>query len=86
MDEHRAGKDERGLRPEEPRRGRGRGEQEGLSLEELEAQDAGELPGSGAMSPLGIDVAIPADPTIAADVLTGDLDPAVAEKQHEEEG
>jgi hypothetical protein len=43
-----------------------------LSDEELAAQRGGPLPDREALSVLNADVAIPADPAIAADVLAGD--------------
>ena len=48
-----------------------RGEDE-LSDEELESERGGELPDREALSVLNADVAIPVDPSIAADVLSGD--------------
>ena len=47
-----------------------------ISQEELEAERAGALPDREALSVLGADVAIPADPSIAADVLSGEDPPA----------
>jgi len=49
--------------------------EEGISQEELEAERAGALPDREALSVLGADVAIPADPSIAADVLSGEDPP-----------
>jgi hypothetical protein len=46
-----------------------------ISQEELEAERAGALPDREALSVLGADVAIPADPSIAADVLSGEDPP-----------
>ena len=43
-----------------------------LSEEELESERGGALPDREALSVLNADVAIPADPAIAADVLAGD--------------
>lgn len=43
-----------------------------LSEEELEAERGGPLPDREALSVLNADVAIPADPAIAADVLSGE--------------
>ena len=47
-----------------------------LSEEELEAERAGELPDREALSVLDANIAIPADPSIAADVLSGEDPPA----------
>jgi hypothetical protein len=52
-----------------------------LSDEELEAERAGELPDREALSVLDANVAIPADPSIAADVLSGDDPPDVDEPE-----
>jgi hypothetical protein len=46
-----------------------------LSEEELESERGGALPDREALSVLNADVAIPADPAIAADVLAGDDEP-----------
>jgi hypothetical protein len=46
-----------------------------LSEEELESERGGALPDREALSVLNADVAIPADPAIAADVLAGDDQP-----------
>ena len=46
-----------------------------ISQEKLEAERAGALPDREALSVLGADVAIPADPSIAADVLSGEDPP-----------
>jgi hypothetical protein len=54
--------------PEEPR-------SDEVSQEELEAELARELPDREALSVLDANVAIPADPTIAADVLAGEDPP-----------
>jgi hypothetical protein len=55
----------------------GRKRQKKLSEEELEAERAGELPDREALSVLDANIAIPADPSIAADVLSGDDPPDV---------
>ena len=46
-----------------------------LSEEELKAERAGALPDREALSVFNADVASPADPAIAADVLSGEDDP-----------
>jgi len=46
-----------------------------LSKRELEAERGGELPDREALSVLDANVAIPVDPSIAADVLAGDDPP-----------
>jgi hypothetical protein len=56
---------ERDSRPDDPR-------PEELSEEELEAERGAPLPDREALSVLNADVAIPADPAIAADVLSGE--------------
>jgi hypothetical protein len=77
MDEQPPGETERSRRP--PSRGEGaREENDALSPEELEAEGGDALPPREAMSLLNLDVAIPPNPSIAADVLAGDLDPAEA--------
>jgi hypothetical protein len=48
------------------------GSDDELSQEELERQQVEKLPDREAMSLLSPDVTIPADPSIAADVLSGD--------------
>lgn len=53
-----------------------------LSEEELEAQRAGELPDREALSVLDANIPIPADPSIAADVLSGD-DPSDVDEPEE---
>lgn len=45
----------------------------GLSLEELEAEAGGALPDRQAMSLIDASVTIPANPSLAADVLAGTL-------------
>ena len=57
----------------------GRESRKKLSEEELEAERGGELPDREALSVLDANVAIPADPSIAADVLAGDDAPDVEE-------
>ena len=52
-----------------------------LSEEELEAERAGELPDREALSVLDANIAIPADPSIAADVLAGDDPPDLDEPE-----
>jgi hypothetical protein len=52
-----------------------------LSKEELEAERAGELPDREALSVLDANIAIPADPSIAADVLAGDDPPDLDEPE-----
>jgi hypothetical protein len=54
-----------------------------LSEEELEAQREGALPDREALSVLNADVAIPADPAIAAYVLAGEHQPYDAADPHE---
>lgn len=51
-----------------------------LTNEELEGERAGELPDREALSVLDANVAIPVDPSIAADVLSGE-DPPEAEPE-----
>jgi hypothetical protein len=46
-----------------------------LSDEELEAEKAGHLPDREALSVLDANIPIPADPSIAADVLSGEDPP-----------
>jgi hypothetical protein len=46
-----------------------------LSEEELEAERAGQLPDREALSVLDVNIPIPADPSIAADVLSGEDPP-----------
>ena len=46
-----------------------------LSEDELESERGGALPDREALSVLNADVAIPADPAIAADVLAGEHQP-----------
>jgi hypothetical protein len=46
-----------------------------LSEEELEAERAGRLPDREALSVLDANIPIPADPSIAADVLSGEDPP-----------
>jgi hypothetical protein len=60
---------DRDRKPDKP------GGEDELSEEELEAQRGGALPDREALSVLNADVAIPADPAIAADVLSGEGDP-----------
>ena len=60
----------------------GRKQGKKLSEEELEAERAGELPDREALSVLEANIAIPADPSIAADVLAGD-DPPHADEPEE---
>jgi hypothetical protein len=55
----------------------GKKRQKHLSEEELEAERAGELPDREALSVLDANIAIPADPSIAADVLSGEDPPEV---------
>ena len=55
-----------------------------ISEEELEAERAGALPDREALSVLGADVAIPLDPSIAADVLSGEPEPPVEDAPTEE--
>lgn len=50
-----------------------------LTEEELEAERAGELPDREALSVLDANIPIPADPSIAADVLSGEDPPDVEE-------
>lgn len=50
------------------------GAEDGLSLEELEAEGGAALPDREAMSLISANVDIPASPEIAADVLAGDLE------------
>ncbi len=58
-----------------PEAQRASSEEEGeLSMEELEAQAAEELPYRRAMSLIDSDVTIPVDPAIAADVLAGTVE------------
>ncbi len=57
---------DRDRRPDDPR------PPDELSEEELEAERGGPLPDREALSVLNADVAIPADPAIAADVLSGE--------------
>jgi hypothetical protein len=57
---------DRERRPDDPR------PPDELSEEELEAERGGPLPDREALSVLNADVAIPADPAIAADVLSGE--------------
>jgi hypothetical protein len=64
--------------PEQPEERKGKPPEE-LSGEELEQQRAGELPDREALSVLGADVAIPLDPSIAAEVLSGEPEPPVEE-------
>jgi hypothetical protein len=47
-----------------------------LTEEELEAEKAGQLPDREALSVLDANIPIPADPSIAADVLSGE-DPSL---------
>jgi hypothetical protein len=47
-----------------------------ISKEELESERATELPDREALSVVGADVAIPLDPSVAADVLAGEEPPA----------
>jgi hypothetical protein len=66
-----------------------RGEEEserpdGISEEDLEAEKAEALPDREALSVLGADVAIPLDPSIAADVLAGEPEPPVEDAPTEE--
>jgi hypothetical protein len=46
-----------------------------LTDEELEAEKAGQLPDREALSVLDANIPIPADPSIAADVLSGEDPP-----------
>jgi hypothetical protein len=46
-----------------------------LTEEELEAEKAGQLPDREALSVLDANIPIPADPSIAADVLSGEDPP-----------
>jgi hypothetical protein len=50
-----------------------------LTEEELEAERAGELPDREALSVLDANIPIPADPSIAADVLSGEDAPGAEE-------
>jgi hypothetical protein len=58
--------------------------EEGISEEELEEERGGELPDREALSVLGADVAIPLDPSIAAEVLSGEPEPPVEEAPTQE--
>jgi hypothetical protein len=61
--------------------------EEGLSLDELEAESGAPLPDREAMSLISANVDIPANPAIAADVLAGELEGVDAEEanpQHDE--
>ena len=68
----------------EPPEERQPGQPEELPDEELDAERAGPLPDREALSVLGADVAIPLDPSIAAEVLSGEPEPPQDEAPTEE--
>jgi hypothetical protein len=68
--------------PEQP--GRSPDQTDGIAEEKLEAERGGPLPDREALSLLGADVAIPLDPSIAADVLSGEPEPTVEDSPTQE--
>jgi hypothetical protein len=61
--------------PDKKPKPRKRFEKKQLTEEELEAEKAGHLPDREALSVLDANIPIPADPSIAADVLSGEDPP-----------